>query len=259
MSRSATEKLGYKDPADALGVRVDMTHGDWRDVRQAEIVGVIEDYSRRPFLNRKDSNKKTSNREQEGIVLTYNNSLFPELIPENISVRLDSLGSARGVMKQIEEIYNEIFEGNTFSWRFLDDRINESYKKEIVSRNQITLFTALSVMISCLGLLGIVTNKSIRMRKELSVRKVLGARLHHLTVLLVHTTSRQMVLAVIVGIPVAYWLTGQYLERFSDRITLYWWHYGIPVAALLGIMALTISGVVWKAATSNPVDGLKHE
>ena len=88
---------------------------------------------------------------------------------------------------------------------------------------------------------------------------MLGAKLHNIAQLLLTTTMRQVVFAIIISIPIAYILVSQYLEKFSERITLQWWHFAFPLLTLILIMLATIATVVWRAARSNPVDALKHE
>jgi len=66
-------------------------------------------------------------------------------------------------------------------------------------------------------------------------------------------------LAMILGLPIARYLTQQYLEKYTEQITLQWWHFALPVLILVMIMFLTIASVLWKAAKSNPVEALKYE
>ncbi|HET6541419.1 MAG TPA: FtsX-like permease family protein, partial [Chryseolinea sp.] len=93
----------------------------------------------------------------------------------------------------------------------------------------------------------------------IGIRKVLGAELHQVAQLLLTTTMKQIAVAAVIGIPVAHYLTQQYLQKFSERIELQWWHFALPLVILIVIMLTTIASVVWKAARSNPVEALKYE
>ncbi len=104
-----------------------------------------------------------------------------------------------------------------------------------------------------------ISNKIVERTKEIGIRKVLGAELHQIAQLLLNTTVKQLIIAAFIGIPVANYLTQQYLEKFTERIDLQWWHFALPVLILVVIMFLTISSALWKAAKNNPVEALKHE
>ena len=120
-------------------------------------------------------------------------------------------------------------------------------------------FTILAIGIACLGLLGMISNSVVEKTKEIGVRKVLGAQVHQIGYVLLNTTIKQICVSTIVGLPIAYYLTQQYLQKFSEQIELQWWHFALPVTLLIGVMLSVIAGVVWKAAVSNPVEALKHE
>ena len=104
-----------------------------------------------------------------------------------------------------------------------------------------------------------ISNKAVEKTKEIGIRKVLGAQLHQITQILLNTTAKQIIAATFLGIPVAYYLTDQYLDKFSERIVLQWWHFTLPILILLVIMFATISSVLWRAARTNPVEALKCE
>jgi putative ABC transport system permease protein len=87
----------------------------------------------------------------------------------------------------------------------------------------------------------------------------MGAQFRPVAALLLNSTMKQMMFATVIAIPVAYYLTERYLQNFSERITLHWWHLVIPVILLTIIMLITISSLVWKAARKNPVEALKCE
>ncbi|HXR80617.1 MAG TPA: FtsX-like permease family protein, partial [Saprospiraceae bacterium] len=113
--------------------------------------------------------------------------------------------------------------------------------------------------IACLGLLGIIRNKATERIKEIGIRKVLGAEFGHLSFILLATTLRQVALAVIIGIPVATYLTQQYLEKFSERIAIQWWQYVLPVLILLVIMLASVASTLINVNRVNPVDSLRQE
>ena len=117
----------------------------------------------------------------------------------------------------------------------------------------------MAIGIACLGLLGIIRNKAAEKVKELGIRKVLGAGFPHLTFILLSTTIRQIAVAVVIGIPVAVYLTLQYLQKFSERISIQWWQYAVPVIVLLIIMLASVASTLLNVNRINPVDSLRQE
>ena len=136
-------------------------------------------------------------------------------------------------LSQVEKLYRQTFSKSFVHWYFLNDNLNQHYQNERATRNQIMLFALLATVIACLGLLGMITNKAKEKTKEIGIRKVLGARMHEVAKVLLNTTIRQIAIAVLVGIPAAHFLVQGYLLNYSERISLQWWHYLIPVFALL--------------------------
>lgn len=257
LSRFATVRLGYASPEDAVGDRVETTVNTGQDLKQAEVIGIFEDFHNMSFLNVKSvlSESETG----RGIVYIYKDKLHEgALTPDVISVRI-SEGNVKETMAAIEKNYKEFFPNAVFDWSFVDDTIQHSYTKEKISRNQIILFASLALLIACLGMLGIISYEAAEKTKEIGIRKVLGAQLHQIVQILVGTTFRQILAATMVGIPVAYYLTQEYLEKFSERIPLQWWHFALPILILTVIMFSTIASVLWKAARNNPVEALKYE
>ena len=137
--------------------------------------------------------------------------------------------------------------------------MERKYDQEKATRNQITFFTSIAICIACLGLLGMMSHKAVEKTKEIGIRKILGAELHQIAQLLLNTTLKRIAVATLIVIPLAYYLAQQYLERYSERIVLEWWHFALPVLILIVILFATIASVLWKAARSNPVEALKYE
>ena len=253
ISRTTTVQMGLADPAEAIGQRVDVQTSDWGNSSKiaAEVIGVIDDYKVDPLFS------SVNNR--DGIALTYKNYLVTSNIPpRKISLLVNSRNFLETI-STIESLYSSSFPEDVFHWNFLDQQIGQFYIQEKTTRNQITFFTLLAIGIACLGLLGIIRNKVAEKTKEMGVRKVLGAEFHHLTTILLNTTVRQIILAIVIGAPVATFLTQQYLQKFSERISLQWWHYVVPVVILVIIMMATIASTLIKVGKTNPVDALRYE
>ena len=140
----------------------------------------------------------------------------------------------------------------------MDETLNVKYRQHVLVGNQVAMFSFLAVGIAVLGLFAMMLFKVHNKIKEIGIRKVLGAELHQIAHILLKTSMRQVAIATAIGTPVAYYLTTEYLQTFSERITLEWWHLVLPVSLLVITMLLAVTSVVWKAAKNNPVEALKH-
>ena len=255
VNRFAAEKLGFSDPEEAVGatINIRILFGPWHE---AHIAGVVANFRNLSYLNM-TANFTDTNR---GVVLLNNKQDFSDFYnnPDLISFRVN--GQAfDGALDDVKKLFNQHFPGALFTWAFLDDKLNEIYAQEKIARNQVVLFTVLAIIIACLGLLGMITNRVTEKVKEIGIRKILGAQLHQIAQILLNTTVKQVIVATVIGIPVAYYLTQQYLEKFSERVGLQWWHFALPVVILVAILLGTIMTVLWQAVKTNPVEALKYE
>jgi putative ABC transport system permease protein len=248
LSEDATRQLGFKTPESALGARLTLP---WSGVEDAEVIGIYKDYEFRPHF-------AMVRLARRGSFLSYRNNLVYDFFPSKLSIRVD-LNKVNPTMKEAEEVFTTLFPREIFTWDFLDDNINRAYVNEKVARNQITLFTIIAIAISCLGLVGLISNKIVTKTKEIGIRKVLGAELMHISYILLQTTVKQLTVAAAAGIAVAYFLSIKYLEKFSDRITLEWWQFVLPMACVIIIMFASIGVLLMKAATRNPVDSIRYD
>ena len=257
LSRFATVRLGFEKPEDAIGATINLNQDIGADWLNAEVIGVFADFRVVPFLNMSDASSEYSN-EGRGIVFLYKNKLFPNQEAKKIGLKLNTV-KIDEAMKAIESLYIQQFPENVFNWYFLDDHANQAYGNEKTARNQIVLFTGLAIVIACMGLLGMISYKAVEKTKEIGIRKTLGAKNIHIGNLLLSTTLKQMIVSVLIGLPLAYYLIQEYFKKFADHIALQWWHFALPVVILVLIMLATVASVLYKAAKSNPVEALKYE
>ena len=246
ISETTAEALGFTRPEEALGF-------EFKEP-QVRVIGVVENYALRPLLSEYASESRTL----RGIGLLYGNSARQWLVKNKISVKIKP-GMTEEVIAQLAKQFNSTFPASFFRWYYLDDHVNHYYTGEKIFLRQILLFTAIAIGIACLGLLGMISNRVLESTKEIGIRKVLGAKMHQLAGLLLKPTARQIAIATFVGVPIAYYLVGEYLQKYSERIALSWWHYLLPVFAFLIIMVATIAALLVNAAKANPVDSLRHE
>ena len=248
ISKASALRLGFSSPEEALGQHIVLMEGEANV--EVKVIGIFKDYEFRPYFS------EVTERDR-GVVLTYKSYAVPEFKPLKMTFKID-LQKTDEVIELIEALFQKTYQ-EPMKWTFLDEKLGMQYADERSTRNQLAFFSVLAVGITCLGLLGMISNKVIEKTKEIGIRKVLGARMDQIAALLLNTTVKQVVVANLVGIPLAYYLVQEYLTKFSERLEMSWWHYTIPALVLLIIMFATITSVLYKTAKSNPVDALKYE
>ncbi|MGC3943750.1 MAG: ABC transporter permease [Chryseolinea sp.] len=175
----------------------------------------------------------------------------------NVSIQLR--GDMHQALTDIGRKYRADFPDNDFSYYFLDDFYRDQYHEEEVFGKLFTAFSVLAIVIGCLGLWGLAAFATLRRRKEISIRKTLGATAQSIVILLVRQFLRPLAIAGAFVLPFA-WLFGRsWLEKFPYRISLSVDMLLLPLAVLLLIALITVSYQTLKVAHANPVDSLKGE
>ena len=247
ISDAAVKRVGLNSIEDVIGSKLILPNSNGKEVT---IIGVYKDYEFRPFL----AGQREDGR---GSMLTYKHHLAPELRPGVISIRLNNY-NYNSTLQSVEKLFKSKFQ-EPFEWTFLDENIRKHYTSEKIARNQMGIFTVMAIFIACLGLFGMINNKAMEKTKEIGIRKVMGANIRDVAKVLLKVTAVQLIVASLIGIPLANYLVNQYLEKFSLRLPLELWHFVVPLVILFTILLSTIVSVVIKAATRNPVDSLRYE
>lgn len=155
--------------------------------------------------------------------------------------------------------WHSYFPDVPFSYSFLDDAFNTTYQKDITSIKLFNYFTMLSILIACLGLYGLAYLVATQRTKEIGIRKVLGAAISQLLILLGKDFIKLIALAAVLAIPVTWLIMNKWLTSYAYHISINWWLLLMPVFAILLISVLVISYQTIKVAVTNPVKSLKSE
>ena len=175
-----------------------------------------------------------------------------------VAIRFKANGYQQAIAG-IENKWKELVPDRPFKYEFLQDNLNRGYVEEQRSGKMFTIFSSLAVMIACVGLFGLSAYTASRRTKEIGIRKVMGASVGGVVMLLSKDFTRLVISAFLMASPLAWWMMDQWLNGFAYRITL-----GADAFLLAGLMALaiawlTISFQSVKAAIANPVKSLKSE
>lgn len=241
INETYAKALGFERPGEAVGKNLLL------DKQKLPIVGVTEDFH----------------------VQSLHTAIQPVMIgSENkyantISLKLTagSLHSDefRATMAGIEKEFRSLYPGQKFSYAFFDETIAHFYDNEQKIATIVRLATILAVLIACLGLLGLVAFTVTRRKKEMGIRKVLGASVYSIVTLLSKDFLKLVLLANIIAWPLAGWAMHHWLENFAFRIRISWWLFALAGGLAILIALLTVSFQAVKAAMANPVKNLRTE
>ena len=168
-------------------------------------------------------------------------------------------GSERSAIEALGRAFEKFHSGYPFEFKFLD----EDYQALYTSENKIAVlskyFAAIAVIIPCLGLLGLAAFTLQTRRKEIGIRKVLGASQGNIVRLLSGEFTKLVLIAITIALPVSYLVASKWLEGFAYRIDLKWWFFAAAGLAALVVTWFTIGIQTFKAARVNPTKYLQNE
>lgn len=176
-----------------------------------------------------------------------------------LNVRLTDKADTRKAVASIENIYKKYGPAYPFEFRFVDDAFNEKFNTEQLISRLSVIFAGLGIFICCLGLFGLVSSSIERRKKEIGIRKVLGANLQQLLLLLSKEFLYLVAIAFLIAIPAAWWIMHRWLENFSYRTSISLLVFILVGLGMLLIALATVSMNATKAALTNPVKTLRSE
>lgn len=176
----------------------------------------------------------------------------------NVAVRLEG-GKEVIAMREIQELYETFCPGFIFEYEFLDKSYQELYEGETRIGTLSSYFAGFAILISCLGLFGLATFTAERRLKEIGIRKVLGASVSNIVMMLSKDFTRLVGISILFAIPISYYFMNKWLESFAYKIDLSFWIFLGTAAISLFIAWLTVSSQALRAAHVNPSKCLKDE
>ena len=177
------------------------------------------------------------------------NTLSLRLIPGNIGQQIGEL----------RKVWKTMLPDDPMEFTFYDDQFQAMYIKEDKLSKSISFFSFIAIVLTCMGILGQIFLISLNRTKEIGVRKVNGATVSEILVLLNKDFVIWVIVALVIASPIAYYAMSKWLENFAYKTTLNWWIFALAGVLALGIALLTVSWQSWRAATRNPVEALRYE
>jgi putative ABC transport system permease protein len=237
LNQTAVKDLGIREPV--IGKLFARIGGD-----TGQIVGVIKDYNFSSLYNKLGPMVISCNGQED-----FQSTLFAKIAP----------GSIPQAMKAIEATWKQLIPEAPFAYQFTDQAFDNLYKDDLKVSKLVLLFSCISIVISALGLFGLATFVAEQRRKEIGIRKVLGASVGRITVMLSSNFVLLVLIALVIASPVAYWAMSRWLQNFAYKIDLSWWVFVSAGVVAVLIALITTSGQAIRAATANPVKSLRTE
>ena len=168
-------------------------------------------------------------------------------------------GQEQAVVSAMQHFYEKHNPGYSFDYNFLDASYNEQYKSEAIVGSLSKYFAGLAILISCMGLFGLVAFSAQRRQKEIGIRKVLGASIFNIIQMLSMDFTKMVLIAIVIALPISHYIAQQWLAGFAFHIDLQPWYFAVAGLGALLIAWLTMSFQTTKAALTNPVESLRDE
>jgi putative ABC transport system permease protein len=235
LNETAARQLGWT-PAEAIGKRMFMD-----DSRPGFVKGVVKDF-----------NFQSLHTPIKGLIL------FSEDRANLLLVRISGEHLPQ-TLAFLESKWKEMAPGIPYEMHFLDENYNRIYASEQRLGKVMNLFSGIAIALACLGLFGLSSYAAKQRVKEIGIRKVLGATLPQLAVLLSMNFVRLAFVAIVLAVPLAGWAMHRWLQDFVYRTTLEWWVFVLAGVSVLGITLATVSIQAVRTALLNPVKNLKVE
>ncbi|GAB3175453.1 ABC transporter permease [Telluribacter humicola] len=232
----------FQIPADkAIGQRLSF---DWGGVSYPfEIVGVVKDFH---YENLHQTIQPYAFLLNNGASINY-------LI---VHVNTDNMQQVLGFM---EQKWKALRPDEPFEYTFLNEDFQKNYQAEARTSRIVSYFTLISILISCLGLFGLAAFAAQQRTKEIGVRKVMGASVSSIVLLLSKDFLKLVLIAIVIASPIAWYAMNQWLSDFAYKIDIPWWVFVVSGALAVVIAFITISYQSIKAALMNPVKSLRSE
>jgi putative ABC transport system permease protein len=227
--------IGEKDP---VGIFLDLG-----DNEKVQIIGVVKDY-----------NFQSLHNDIEPLTLSMNVDNHPEYV----FVRVRP-GNLAGSMSMVERVWKDINPQGAFEASFLDENTDRQYKGEERFTRMFLSGAVLAIILSCMGLFAVTVLVLTQRKKEIGIRKVLGASVHGIVLLIAKDFMKLVAFAIFIAAPLAWIAMHAWLKGFAYRIDIHWWLFAITGMVAVIIAFVTISFQSIKAALANPVKSLQSE
>lgn len=237
INETAARALGFSNPLDAINTSIINS-----DQKTVTIIGVWKDYH------------------HQSIRKPLEPTLFYHRHPHEYGYYSFQVQSREGdYLTSLQQIWKKHYPNDTFVYYFMDSFFEEQYKSDRLFSRLLNLFSIISITVACLGLFGMATLSMVKRTKEIGVRKVLGASVWNILVMLSRNYIKLILISCLFAFPASYYLTYLWLNDFAYKVEVSWWMIVLPGVVVLIATLLTISTQSVRAAMTNPAKTLRDQ
>lgn len=237
LNESGVQRLGFESAEAAIGQNL-----RWQN-RRGKVIGVLKDFYFMSVQN-----------DVEPFIMVMQADRNPGYLTVNVET-----ANFNNVIDRIEASFLEVMPNRIFEYYFLDQDFDEQYRNEEKFSSVFTTFSVIAILIASLGLYGLAAFTAEQKVKEIGVRKVLGASVGGLVVLLSSNFVKLVLVSFLLAAPLSYFFMDSWLDGFAERTTIKWTVFVLAIGISVMISVLTVSYQSIKAALSNPIKSLRHE
>jgi putative ABC transport system permease protein len=245
INETAVKELGFGTPQNALGKK--LSWHVWNNknpdsLKTGEVIGVVKDFNYKSLYDKVGTT----------VLQIFSDAAW------KVAVKMKAAGMGTTI-NEVKNIWNKFSPEYPIEYKFLDENFEQMYRSEDKLKSLLWIFTAIAIFVGCLGLFGLAAYTAERRRKEVGIRKVLGASTKGVVVLLSKEFIKLVLISLLIASPVAWYFMNKWLQDFAYRINISWWIFILAGVLTILIALITVSFQAVKAAMANPVKSLRSE
>jgi len=237
INEKAAHALGYQNPTDAVNTSLITA-----DQKKYTVIGILKDY-----------HHESVHKPVDPILFFHRHPFEYGYISFKVQARQPEY------LNTLQRLWNTHYPNDPFLYYYLDSFYEEQYRSDEMFSTLLNLFSVVSITVASLGLFGMATLAMVKRTKEIAVRKVLGATVSNILIMLSGKYVKLIIVGCALAFPFAYYLTSKWLDGFAYRIDITWWMIVLPGIVVLLTTLFTIAGQSLRAALSNPAKSLRDQ
>jgi putative ABC transport system permease protein len=237
VNRKLVQRAAWEDPINQTIKRMD---------KLLTVIGTVEDFN------------FASLQSEIAPLIIMCNPKFDGWGYNNVNIKYKTT-DIQTLIKKISGEWESNFPGITYEISFLDDQLEGNYRSLLSQQKMVAFFSVLSIIIACMGLFGITSLMARRRTKEIGIRKINGAKVPEVILMLNKDFLKWVIISMVISVPLAWYFMKKWLLNFAYKTELHAWIFALACILVLLVALLTVSWQSWRAATRNPVDALRYE